>query len=241
MTYLSLRIPRKTLHRNEGFTLIEMLVVLAIFALLISLIVPAINRVQRTAKQTACAGNLRQCGQALLAYATEHQGNLPNPGKDYNLDRYAVEFIEALKPYVGDYMIWGCPASGVVPMDHPENTVSAPRGGYFYYPYRFPNAQNYTTLRSNFPLMQDTLYTWEGDWRSNHSIRGKLRVDAVAGSPSFRTYFGGRPDGMNLLVLDGSVQWYKWKRDMEGFAWILNVSGNRTASTEAVLKSIQDL
>ncbi|WFB36175.1 prepilin-type N-terminal cleavage/methylation domain-containing protein [Kiritimatiellota bacterium B12222] len=59
-----------------GFTLIEMLVVIAILALLISLLVPVTTIMFENAKRTTCLGQMRQIGQASMLYAADHEGIL---------------------------------------------------------------------------------------------------------------------------------------------------------------------
>jgi len=63
---------RSTAPRT-GFTLIELLVVIVIIAILISLMLPAINAARETANMTACTSNIRNLGIALLAYHTQHK------------------------------------------------------------------------------------------------------------------------------------------------------------------------
>jgi prepilin-type N-terminal cleavage/methylation domain-containing protein/prepilin-type processing-associated H-X9-DG protein len=64
---------------KRGFTLVELLVVIGIIALLISMLLPALNRAREAANTVACLANLRQIGQGLLMYANAHHGRMP-PG-----------------------------------------------------------------------------------------------------------------------------------------------------------------
>ncbi len=61
----------------EAFTLVELLVVIGIIALLISILLPALNRARATAQKVACLSNMRQIGLGIMLYANEHKGSLP--------------------------------------------------------------------------------------------------------------------------------------------------------------------
>jgi prepilin-type N-terminal cleavage/methylation domain-containing protein/prepilin-type processing-associated H-X9-DG protein len=72
-TIMNVRHPSK----NQGFTLVELLVVIGIIAVLISVLLPSLSKAREQAKQTACQSQLRQLGLGLMIYAQANGGFLP--------------------------------------------------------------------------------------------------------------------------------------------------------------------
>lgn len=64
--------------RKPGFTLIEMLVVIAIIAVLAAILFPVFGRVRESARKTNCLSNLNQVGVAMKAYAGDYGGYVVN-------------------------------------------------------------------------------------------------------------------------------------------------------------------
>ena len=66
-------------RRTQAFTLIELLVVISIIALLISILLPALQRAKRQARVLQCMSNLKSIGIGMAGYVASYDGRYPNP------------------------------------------------------------------------------------------------------------------------------------------------------------------
>jgi prepilin-type N-terminal cleavage/methylation domain-containing protein/prepilin-type processing-associated H-X9-DG protein len=87
-------LPVVSKRKAKGFTLVELLVVIGIIAVLVAMLLPALNRARRASKRVQCAANLKQLGNALQMYVIESKGELPpnyitTAGTDGSVSTYA--------------------------------------------------------------------------------------------------------------------------------------------------------
>jgi len=104
--------------RRKGFTLVELLVVIGIIALLIAILMPALQRARDQANRTACMSNVHQLTMAWLQYGTEHKfkivssnTGLPQAGDWIGAgNTYAAIEEGLLWPYVKAHKVYRCPS-----------------------------------------------------------------------------------------------------------------------------------
>jgi len=212
------------------FTLIELLVVVAIIAILAALLLPALRGARDRARNLVCLSNLKQCGLAWQAYATDYDSFLPGPVPSGSipsncfLDRVTEpdwDLRSSIGPYLGTFAVWKCPAvAELAPIDDPRNTRGWCYGNYDYYPGRLfpqfgspgepvPKSTATAQNASGQVMMQDIVtdsFLTNNLFHANHG-QGDIWFISPTANPSGYAREVAVVEGANLMFYDGHAQW----------------------------------
>lgn len=190
----------RTVRRQDGFTLVELLVVITIISLLTALLLPALKAARASAYQVVCVSNLRQYSLAINQYASDYDDYLPPDGNNGARWMWMITLNEY--NYIKLRQVQ-CPANPALPRI--KTLEPWVQHTYTYFARIGNGGENETVRRSYFtqseraPLLVDGI-----DTESTSGVYYHVYVPPVDGIPSpFVGYWHkGRAD---LLYLDGHV------------------------------------
>lgn len=113
LTFGVLFIMHMTRPRRSGFTLVEMLVVIAIIGIMVGLLLPAVQAAREAARRMACSNNMKQIGLGLHNYESAYK-NLPmnNGGtkttdwSDFSSNQLSLAWSVGILPFMEQQPLW---------------------------------------------------------------------------------------------------------------------------------------
>jgi prepilin-type N-terminal cleavage/methylation domain-containing protein/prepilin-type processing-associated H-X9-DG protein len=169
---------------ERGFTLVELLVVIGIIALLISILLPALNKARESAKTLQCLSNLRQIGMAHAAYVADARGYVLPTGYIRNGNSSWTLWTVILSK--GKYL----PMPGVKTTDgaHTQSVYFCPGGSFDTTTAVQSPATPYDALASQALRSKDFFGDPNIIIDSWYGINGSDALTASSGAPSRRIW-----------------------------------------------------
>jgi prepilin-type N-terminal cleavage/methylation domain-containing protein/prepilin-type processing-associated H-X9-DG protein len=143
------------MRSRNAFTLVELLVVLAIIGLLVALLLPAVQRARAAARRSHCLSNLHQIGIGMLQYINVHHGHFPwtshgDPTGTYHADN-TLSWIISVAPYLENVdSVRLCPEDVAGAQSISTGTSASSITSYLINEYvSFPTTDGYAVLNIN--------------------------------------------------------------------------------------------
>lgn len=201
---------------TKGFTLVELLVVISIIAILLSLLIPAMNKARAQARKTVCGNSLHQWGVALLAYGMEHNGNIPRTTHAQGTPWPSMVVVSKTNMYynAGDFTT---DAIGKYVAGYDKNTQKPPESVWFC-----PEAS------ASYRKMLETTYVPQGYFHMTYDYFGQTKKwanAAVSPTPNLliRDLADSLSGGRKLLMADHLIKVsYNATGDFVAGTWAYN-------------------
>ncbi|MEM9082250.1 MAG: type II secretion system protein [Planctomycetota bacterium] len=202
---------------RRGFTLVELLVTVAVIGFLMAMLMPALASVQRTAQATQCLSGLRQFGIALVVYADDYDGQFPlsTHSPEIGLASQGAWF-RSMEPYGVVRELRHCPEDpnaglpsrwlSYATNDYFEVTVEGTSSGDNRRRWgrltdvRFAEATAYAGEIADGEGSIDHFHASFVPWTTPADVEAEMAVRRHAG------------DRMNVIFLDGHAEGLAWTR-----------------------------
>ena len=189
--------------QRQGFTLVELLVVIGIIAVLAAILFPAFSAAREKARLAVCTSNLKQIGEAILMYCQDWDDTYPYAATILNeyegrIDAPSLRFV--LKPYLDPQSgVWFCPSwmgkHGELLKNHPLWSTYGCTYAYSAFPYMasrclYGKPMSMVTRPAEKPMI----------WCAAGDVHAPITT---------REWTEGKPGAVNICFADGHVKLWK--------------------------------
>lgn len=226
-----------TTNKYRAFTLIELLIVIAIIAILASILFPVFARARENARRASCASNMKQVGLAVMQYVQDYDEHFPGGSRlklisNFNAPASTPTVHGLLIPYIKSLGIFNCPSATNATGGNAPTALSSTsyfmNGVFLQFPsdtvdwWGSTDPNNVTGGKSVavVPAPAEIVYMQEYGQRDNRGINRptpgtSFSYNRFKGWCFYDTvtrtygYSALHFDGGNLLFADGHVKWKK--------------------------------
>ncbi len=204
-------------NQKTSFTLIELLVVVAIIAVLVAILLPALNSAREQAKRSLCLANMRSIGQGILMYNNDYNGWLPARNDWWSIVIYQngwcnLFILHGLK-YIDSPSVLTCPSYPLINelkdsvriRDNGQSHSNLWSSGYWYLQDAYAASTVPTNRISKWTHLPNDNYLW---WYHQDSVVDyPVVIDYCYGRYGFVQGFYHGDSGLNALFGDGHAKW----------------------------------